>query len=150
MTSREKPPLPTLDDFPVKAVDTIRYGDTDKLGHVNNAVFSTFLETGRTRLLLDSRRSVAPEGAGFVIARLVLDYRAELHWPGQVEIGTGVSAIGRTSVTMTQALFQNGKCCATAETVIVLFDLAHRHPMELPEASRAILSESMRPTAGAD
>ncbi|MFG1375625.1 acyl-CoA thioesterase [Xanthobacter autotrophicus] len=139
MTAREKPPLPVLDDFPVKARDTIRYGDTDKLGHVNNAVFSTFLETGRTRLLLDSREKVAPEGAGFVIARLVLDYRAEMHWPGEVEIGTGVLSVGRSSVAVKQALFQNGVCTATAETVVVLFDTTHRRPLPLPDTSRAIL-----------
>ncbi|QRG04513.1 acyl-CoA thioesterase [Xanthobacter dioxanivorans] len=141
MSARARPPLPRLEDFPVKAVDTIRYGDTDKLGHVNNAVFSTFLETGRTRVLLDAGRPIAPAGAGFVIARLVLDYIAEMHWPGQVEIGTGVTAIGRSSVTMRQALFQNGACTATAETVIVLFDMAHRRPLPLPEASRALLGE---------
>ncbi|MCG5236505.1 acyl-CoA thioesterase [Xanthobacter oligotrophicus] len=139
MTAREKPPLPVLDDFPVKASDTIRYGDTDKLGHVNNAVFSTFLETGRTRLLLDAPHKVAPEGAGFVIARLVLDYRAEMHWPGQVEIGTGVLSVGRSSVSIKQALFQNGVCTATAETVVVLFDTTHRRPLPLPDASRAVL-----------
>ncbi|MFS8037653.1 acyl-CoA thioesterase [Xanthobacter sp. AM11] len=134
-----KPPLPTLDDFPIKAMDTIRYGDTDKLGHVNNAVFSTYLETGRTRLLLDPRRRVAPEGAGFVIARLVLDYRAEILWPGQVDIGTGVAAVGRSSMTLVQAVFQDGTCCATAETVVVLFDPVQRRSMALPPESRAVL-----------
>lgn len=134
-----KPPLPTLDDFPIKAMDTIRYGDTDKLGHVNNAVFSTYLETGRTRLLLDPQRRVAPEGAGFVIVRLVLDYRAEILWPGQVDIGTGVAAVGRSSMTLVQAVFQDGACCATAETVVVLFDPVQRRSMVLPPESRAVL-----------
>lgn len=142
--AKERAPLPTLDEFPIRSVDTIRYGDTDKLGHVNNAVFSTFLETGRTGLLLRSEPAVAPEGAGFVIARLVLDYRAEMHWPGQVEIGTAVIEIGRSSVTLAQALFQDGTCTATAETVIVLFDTVHRRPLPLPEASRAVLEQHRR------
>lgn len=139
MSSRETVPLPVLDDFPITARDTIRYGDTDKLGHVNNAVFSTYLETGRTRLLLDAAHPIAPEGAGFVIARLVLDYLAEIHWPGEVDIGTGVLSVGRSSMTLTQALFQNGRCVATAQTVIVLFDLAQRRPLPLPQESRARL-----------
>lgn len=147
MTARQKPTLPTLEDFPMKAMDTIRYGDTDKLGHVNNAVFSTYLETGRTGLLLGPGRRVAPEGAGFVIARLVLDYRAEILWPGRVDIGTAVAAIGRSSVTLTQALFQDGACCATADTVMVLFDPVHRRPMVLPDESRAILSGYLRAEA---
>ncbi len=142
MTGRETPPLPVLDDFPVKAMDTIRYGDTDKLGHVNNAVFSTYLETGRTRLLLHPR-SFAPPGAGFALVRLVLDYRAEMHWPGEAHIGTGVTTLGRSSVSMRQAVFQDGRCMATAETVIVLFDTVARRSMPLPDATRAALEALM-------
>jgi acyl-CoA thioester hydrolase len=40
---------PSLRDFAVYSVDKLRYGDTDRQGHVNNAVFATFLETGRGR-----------------------------------------------------------------------------------------------------
>lgn len=43
----------TLADFPFTSFDKLRYCDTDKQGHVNNAVFSTFLETGRAEFLLD-------------------------------------------------------------------------------------------------
>lgn len=41
-----------LEGFPFRSSDKLRYGDTDRQGHVNNAVFSTFLETGRVELLL--------------------------------------------------------------------------------------------------
>lgn len=140
MSAAEKQPLPVLEDFPVKAMDTIRYGDTDMLGHVNNAVFSTYLETGRTRLLLDSRK-IAPPGAGFALVRLVLDYRAEMRWPGEAHVGTGVTAMGRSSITLRQAVFQDGACMATAETVVVLFDLTARRAMALPDEARAVLQD---------
>lgn len=139
-TPPAKPELPKLSDFPVIAHDTIRYGDTDKLGHVNNAVFSTFLETGRTRMLLGPESAAAPEGMGFALVRLVLDYRAEIHWPGTVEIGTRVLSIGRSSFTLAQAVFQNGACVATAETVLVLFDLSARRAAPLPQATRELLA----------
>ncbi|MEM8537740.1 MAG: acyl-CoA thioesterase, partial [Pseudomonadota bacterium] len=42
----------TLADYPLVSADVIRYADTDRQGHVNNAVFSTFLETGRTQFLV--------------------------------------------------------------------------------------------------
>ena len=57
MTNR---PLPVLEDFPARATDTIRYADTDRQGHVNNAVFSTFLETGRVMFLLGASDRPAP------------------------------------------------------------------------------------------
>ena len=44
----------TLEQFPIRTYDKLRYADTDRQGHVNNAVFSTFLETGRVELIYDS------------------------------------------------------------------------------------------------
>ena len=44
-------PAPLLDDFVALSREKLRYSDTDRQGHVNNAVFSTFLETGRVELL---------------------------------------------------------------------------------------------------
>lgn len=142
-SSSAKPPLPTLDQFPARARDTVRFGDTDKLGHVNNAVFSSFLETGRAALLLGPDARVAPAGTAFVIVRLELDFRAELLWPGEVDIGSRVSSIGRSSFGMSQALFQNGVCAATAETVLVLFDTKERRGTLLPPESREILARYM-------
>ncbi len=52
-----------------------RYSDTDRQGHVNNAVFATFCESGRVAFLYGNG-GLAPPGYGFVIARLELDFRA--------------------------------------------------------------------------
>lgn len=124
---------------------TIRYADTDRQGHVNNAVFATFLESGRVPILYGPDKPVAPEGASFMIARLVLDFRAEIHWPGEVLIGTSVLRLGNSSVTLGQGIFFNGKCAATAETVIVLVDETTRKSRSMPEATRAELSKYCRP-----
>lgn len=139
----DKRPPRRLQDFPVTVMDTIRYGDTDMLGHVNNAVFSTFLETGRAQLLFDPARPVWGDASSFVLARLAMDFRAEITWPGQIHIGTGVLSIGRSSLTLAQALFQNDTCCATAETVVVMFDTTTRRARPIPEESRAVLEGLM-------
>ena len=125
-------PALRLEDYPLRSFDTIRYGDTDRQGHVNNAAFATFLETGRVAFLHQEPRSLAPAGTSFVIARLTLDFRAEITWPGKVDIGTRVTTFGRSSMTLVQALFQNGRCAATAESVIVLVDDATRRSTPLP------------------
>ena len=121
-------------DFPSQTTDKIRYGDTDRQGHVNNAVFSTFLETGRVELLHGVETLPEP-GAAFVIARLVLDYRAEITWPGTVVIGTRIASIGRSSIRMEQAIFQHERCVATAETVIVQMNEATRKSHPFSEAA---------------
>lgn len=111
--------LPKLGRFPSRTFDKLRYGDTDRQGHVNNAVFSTFLETGRVDLLHDPSDPMACEGAAFVIANLNIDYLAEIHWPGRVEIGTAIVKIGNSSLALRQAVFQAERCVASAETVLV-------------------------------
>ena len=108
-----------LDDYPLRSQDKLRYGDTDRQGHINNAVFSTFLETGRVEMIYDGKTSLADEGCSFVIARLELDFVTEMLWPGRVDIGSGVIAIGRSSLRMEQALFQEGRLVAVGETVMV-------------------------------
>jgi acyl-CoA thioester hydrolase len=116
--------------------EVARFGDTDRFGHINNAAFATYLESARVDLLLDP---AAPLGGMFVIARLVLDFRAEMQWRGTVEIGTVVRRIGRSSVTFGHGIFKDGVCCATAECVVVLIDEATRRSTPLSEAVRARL-----------
>jgi len=118
--------LPKLEDFPAHNYDQLRYGDTDRQGHVNNAVFSTMYETGRMVVLDRARACNLPEGTSFVIARITIDFRAELFWPGQVDIGTAVKSIGNSSITLAQALYQAGKCVSTAESVMVQLGADHR------------------------
>ena len=129
------------EDFPFRSTDKLRYGDTDRQGHVNNAVFSTFLETGRVEFLHDASASLPDAGAAFVIARLVLDYRAEINWPGSVVIGTRIASVGRSSIRMEQAIFQGERCVATAETVIVQMNEQTRKSQPFsPAAAEWLLS----------
>jgi acyl-CoA thioester hydrolase len=112
--------------YPIWTTDTLRYGDTDRQGHVNNAVFATFCESGRVAFLYDKKLNLGGEGANFVIVRLELDFRAELYYPGKVDIGTSVLSIGRSSFRLGQGIFKDDICAATAECIMVLVDDATR------------------------
>lgn len=135
-------PLPVrpLEHYPRHATDKIRYADTDRQGHVNNATFSTFLETGRVELLYDPQAPLAGPDGEFVIASLMLEFRGEIQWPGSVQIGTGVSRVGSSSLTLTQAVYQDARCVALADTVIVHIDTASRRATPLGEAARVRLA----------
>jgi len=127
--------------------DVLRYRDTDRQGHVNNAVFVTFLESGRVAILYDPGKPLAPEGASFVIARLALDFISEIRWPNDVEIGTTVTRLGTSSVTLGQGLFVDKRCVAVAETVIVLMDEQTRKSRPLPASARDELLRWSHPKA---
>src|SRR5882672_2077356 len=99
---------PRGEDFPHRVVETLRFADTDRNGHITSSVFAVCCQSGRLALLSDAARPVEPLSSQFVLASLQLDYLSELHWPGTVEVGTRVERIGRSSVALAQALFQDG------------------------------------------
>ena len=127
---------PQLTDFPSQTYDKLRYGDTDRQGHVNNAVFTTLFETGRIAVLEAGDRPLTEPGYDFVLARITIDYLAEIRWPGTVEIGTAVKSVGNSSLTVTQALFQHGRCVATAEAIMVQVDSQAHRSVPLSPAQR--------------
>ncbi|MCV9935096.1 acyl-CoA thioesterase [Boseaceae bacterium BT-24-1] len=137
-----------ITDFPLRAQDKLRYGDTDRQGHINNAVFSTFLETGRVELIYDRARQLVGPGTSFVIARLEMDFLSELLWPGDVEIGTRVASVGRSSVRLEQAIFQGERCVASGITVMVQMDEATRKSLPFSDAVRERLLALMPLSAG--
>jgi YbgC/YbaW family acyl-CoA thioester hydrolase len=83
--------LLTPAECPVVTSDKIRYADTDRQGHVNNAAFATFCETGRVEILYDPAHPLTSDGGEFVIVSLNLVFKDEIQWPGEVTIGTYVT-----------------------------------------------------------
>jgi len=137
---RPRRPAPQLNDYPHQIADTIRFGDLDPQGHVNQAVFLTYFETGRVAMFRTPDLGVGVPGLTFVMARMEVDYIKELHWPGSVTIGTGVLAFGRSSFKVSQAIFRDGVCCATGLATAVCMDKATRKSTPLPEAALARLN----------
>jgi acyl-CoA thioester hydrolase len=132
--------LPRLEQFPGQTRDIIRFGDLDPQGHVNNTVFATYFETGRVMVLREPSNLLNPRGATSVLARLDINFLREMHWPGEVTIGTGTIRIGRSSYTFLQAIFQDGQCAATAEATMVMIDATTRKARPLPEDAIARLA----------
>jgi acyl-CoA thioester hydrolase len=129
--------------YKIWTYDKLRYNDTDRQGHVNNAVFATFCETGRVAFLYDEKLSLAAPGCDFVVARLAIDFRAELYFPGKVDIGTRVLSIGRSSFTVGQGVFKDDVCVATAESVGVQMNNGTRRSEPLTAAMTAWLEERL-------
>src|SRR5207253_2276590 len=119
--------------FPHQTTQTIRFGDMDGNGHVNNAVFSTFFEAGRVSLFRDPKRSLMPDGLIWTLASISIDYLGEMHWPGTADIGIALASLGRTSAVFEQAIFFEGRCTATARAVNVLVDVDARRPVPIPD-----------------
>ncbi|HRD77288.1 MAG TPA: thioesterase family protein [Hyphomicrobiaceae bacterium] len=128
----------------------IRFCDTDKMGHVNNCAITTFIESGRCDFVygLIKAAGAAAEHVDFILARLAVDFRRELHYPGTVEVGTRLTRLGGKSVSSGYGVFIGDTCYATAECVNVFYDPVGRRSMEPPPALRSLL-ERERATPGA-
>ena len=120
-------------DYPFHVTETLRFADTDRHGHITNSVFAICCQTGRLAILEDPDRPLAPTGTQFVVAKLDIDFRRELHWPGSVDIGTRIVRVGRSSLTFEQGLFQLDRCVATANSVVVLHDVSTRRSTVMPD-----------------
>ena len=125
--------------------DVLRFGDTDMNGHVNNAVFAVLAESGRVNLFR-TRLGEDETGDGyFVIARLTIEFKAELHYPGRVRTGTWIRHLGRTSLGLAQVIVtEEGRLAATSEAVCVAMSRATRRPAPLSDERRRLATELLR------
>jgi acyl-CoA thioester hydrolase len=136
---------PRLEDFPYRLTDDVRFADLDPNGHVNNAVYASYFETGRVTLMKDKSYWQLKDGLTWIMVRLDIHFRAELHWPGTIEMGLGVARFGRTSVTFDQVVFSQGLCVASAQAVTVLIDQATRKPTPVTPEILAKFRPWLRP-----
>lgn len=131
--------LRNIKDFPALTYDKLRYADTDRQGHINNATFATFFETGRVEMLLEADLKLIDHQISFVIVSIKIDFIKEITWPGKVEVATGIARLGNSSITLYQQLYQNDVCVATCDSVIVQLDTASQTALPLDEDAKQAL-----------
>jgi acyl-CoA thioester hydrolase len=118
----------------------VRWRDTDAFGHVNHAVFLTYLEEGRdafyTRALGDPH---------YVVARLEVDLRAEVrHQDQQVTVRIQPERLGTTSlITRETILTPSGEVAAEARVVTVRWNPSDRQPIPFSQTERRRLTAAM-------
>jgi len=115
-------------NFAVWNTDTLRLSDLDYQRHVNNAVHAVLFTNGRYQFIQRHVRARGTADMPLALARITIEYLREMHHPGEVECGTLIRRVGRSSITFGQALFKDGKCAAVAEAVMVLLDAKTRRP----------------------
>lgn len=111
----------------------LRYGDTDALGHVNNAVFASFAEVGRIAFVKEVNLPIA----NFILARIAMDFRRQVYLLDDVTMTTEISHVGNSSITFTQVVYANGEVAAEIEAVAVWFDFETQRPTRVPNEVRA-------------
>jgi acyl-CoA thioester hydrolase len=119
----------------------------DVFGHVNHASMVTILEEARVDLLFTEgrRHGATSMAAGMVVARLVVDYHAPLVADGtSVRVEIAVRELRAASFTLDYTVY-NGRrssdaVVATAETLLVPYDVEATRPRRLTDAERDFLA----------
>jgi acyl-CoA thioester hydrolase len=117
--------------YPHWCTDTVRFSDQDAAGHVNNVALCAYMETARLTFMRDMGLAAAnADGVRGISAGMTVSFLAESHWPGQVELGSGVMRIGRSSITIGAAGFKDGVCIVAAEMTVARLKGKAPHPVD--------------------
>ena len=113
---------------------TVRWRDTDALGHVNHVVFLTYLEEARDAFYAQ----ILGADPIYVVVRLEIDFRAEVrHEDRQVIVDLAVERLGTTSLLTRETIRTlAGQVVAEARVVTVRWDAATRRPVPFSAAER--------------
>lgn len=121
---------------PFVTSQVLRFCDTDKLGHVNNAVYAVMYEAGRAEMLAHVGLLIPSDGHAVVIARLEIDFLREMNWPATVQIESVLHRIGTKSFHARQRLVVDGVVTSRATSVLAVIDTTTRRAVELLPAWR--------------
>ena len=127
------------DEFAHRTTLQVRFRDIDAFGHVNNAVFFSYVEQARIRYLLDVLAPSDPfDRLPLILARVELDFRAPIYFGDEVTVDTRVDRIGRSSIGMSHRMTAgtDGRVVGDVDTVLVTYDYATSAPIPVPEGWR--------------
>jgi acyl-CoA thioester hydrolase len=127
-----------LSGFPYVWPVEVRFRDLDALGHVNNAVFLTYLESARIAYWLELTGRTGLRGVDMILARVEIDYRSQASYREQLDVGVRVAAVGRSSVTMELKVVarEPPRLIAESRNVMVFFDYEANRSQPLPDEMR--------------
>jgi acyl-CoA thioester hydrolase len=108
--------------------ERVRFRDCDAMGHVNNAVYSTYLEEARIGVLGGLTE--------FILARVEIDFRAELRMGEEVEVRTRCPRVGTKSFDLEHVIAAGDRVVAEARSVLVSYDYEKGESVPVPDDLR--------------
>ena len=149
------------DAFRHRTTLQVRFRDIDAFGHVNNAVFFSYVELARIRYLLEVLQPGEPiQRLPLILARVELDFRSPIAFGEDVVVETRVDRIGRTSFEMSHRMTAgpDGRLVGDVQTVLVTYDYQVARPIPVPDEwrerfgaqeNRTLETDAPRPHAAA-
>jgi len=116
----------------------VTFRDVDFFGHVNNAVYFTFFEWGRTKYWLEMMDTALPTAIGFIVAHADCDFRRQLDFGQEIEICTKIGQLRNRSLEFLCEIRKSdgGEVAATGTVVVVMFDWTAQRSIPIDEPLR--------------
>lgn len=122
---------------------TVRWGDMDAMGHVNNTVYFKYMEHARVEWLREIGFLLLPNGQGPIIANAFCNFKRQLKYPDEVLMKLYVSDPARVTFdawTTMERVSEPGVICAEGGATVIWIDTQREKVASLPEALRALVS----------
>ncbi|HBA88183.1 MAG TPA: acyl-CoA thioesterase [Geobacter sp.] len=117
----------------------LRFSDLDAYGHVNSAIYFTYLETARVKLFSDFFREVSEQAIFTVVAHAECDFKVPILLYDEVVVTVWVSRLGSSSFDLEYRLHnEQGTTYATALTTMVCFDAVNKKAVPIPESIKVM------------
>ncbi len=133
----------TSETFHCSVPITIRFRDLDALGHLNNAVYFTFMEMARMEYFsqIGLMRPGEFPSPFFILAEATCQFKAPIELDTPLIIQVRVSRLGNSSFDMDYRFMHqaDGTLLAAGRTVQVTFDYAAGRSVPLPDEWRAAI-----------
>ena len=120
--------------------ERVRFRDMDPMGHVNNAVFLTYIESARVAFLQHLGAATTLEDMSIIVARIEIDFRAPVGFGDEVDVSVRASRFGGKSFDLDYELRVGGEVVAEAKSVLVAYDYGQGQAVELPDEWREKLA----------
>lgn len=122
-------------DHPFTVPMEVRFRDIDSMGHVNNAVYATYLEQARSRYYSDVI-GVRLDQIRTVLARMEIEYRRPIDLDQSITVAMWTANMGESSLHMEYEIRADGEVAAIAETVQVIIGDEGTESRPIPEEWR--------------
>jgi acyl-CoA thioester hydrolase len=129
-----------VEGFAFSLPQEVTMRDIDGFGHVNNAVYLAYVENARVAYLREVVGVRTREEIANIMASVTIDYRAQVDYGDELEIGVRTERIGNKSFQLAYRLVRgDGEVAAEVTSTQVMFDFDANRAIEVPaEWRRAI------------
>ncbi len=126
-----------------KEIIAPRFCETDALGHINNSALPIWFEKAREPAFRMFTPDMNPKKWNLILARIDVDYLAQIFYGKEIEVTTVVGKIGNSSFTVVHEVFQDGTLCARGNAVLIHFDYQQQASKPIPDDVRVQLREHL-------